>query len=102
MKGGGGMKANKIKEFSTDAGKRVVLQDSLTGTTIRVGEMHLLIIAIDPVIPMGVKSVTLQFPNREEGLQAFNALAATAKNVHKTYVEDVRPHAKARAQVSHL
>ncbi len=74
------------------------IKDALTGKcdTERMEEMHLLIVAIDPTIPTGVKSVTLDFQNREEGLQAFNVLAATARNVHKTYIEDTRLYTKSK------
>ncbi|MCI0525863.1 MAG: hypothetical protein L0Y56_00215 [Nitrospira sp.] len=74
------------------------IKDVLIGgcETELMGEMHLLIVAIDPTLPMGIKSATYNFTNREEGLQAFNVLAATARNVRKTSVEDARLYAKVR------
>jgi len=66
-----------------------------------MGEMHLQIIAIDPVISNYIKSATFSFPNREEGLKAFNALTAIARNVHKTCVDDVRLYSTVRTQIHH-
>jgi hypothetical protein len=96
------MKAKKMRDFSADTNAKVHFRNSQNGIAERMGEMHLLIVAIDPAVPTGIKSVTLDFQDKEEGLQAFNVLAATAKNVHKTYVEDVRQHAKARPQMHQL
>jgi hypothetical protein len=87
------MKIMKIKDSMTNQGKNVDFQDLQLEITERVGQMHLLIVAIDLAMPMGIKSATFHFPNREEGLQTFNILEATAQNALKTCVEDARPMA---------
>ncbi|HLB01609.1 MAG TPA: hypothetical protein VJM77_00565 [Nitrospiria bacterium] len=84
------MKIKKIKDPLTDHCEKVDFKDSQLKITERMGEMHLLIFAIDPATPMGIKSATFDFPNRVEGLQMFNVLAATARNVCKTCVEEAR------------
>jgi hypothetical protein len=96
------MKIKKIKDSLTDQGEKVDFQDPQLEIQEGIEEMQLLIVAIDPAIPMGVKSATFNFPNREEGLQAFNVLVATARNAHKTCVEDDRLYAKVKTQMRHL
>ncbi len=91
-----------VKDGLTDGDEKTDFQDSQQESTEQSGEMHLLIVAIDPAIPMEIKSVTFHFQSRAEGLQAFNVLATTARNVHKTCVEDARLYAKVRPPMHHL
>lgn len=79
-----------VKGTLIDEGEKPDFQDSPYEIAERMGEVHLLIVAIDPAVSTEIKSATFHFPNRKEGLQAFNVLVATARNVHKTCVEDAR------------
>jgi len=90
------MKVMKIKDSLIDEGEKVNFQDIHLEITERTGQMHLLIVAIDLALPMGIKSATFHFSNRAEGLQTFSILEAAAQNVHKTCVEDAGLYAKAR------
>jgi hypothetical protein len=90
------------KDCLADVEEKADSPDSRGEITERSGEVNLLIVAIDPAIPLEIKSVVFNFQNRAEGLQAFNVLAATASNVHKTCVEDPRLYAKVRPQMHHL
>ncbi len=91
-----------MKGGLTDEDEKTNFQDSQQKVTEQSREMHLLIAVIDPAIPMEIKSATFHFQNSVEGLQAFNVLAATARNVHKTCVEDARLYAKVRPPMHHL
>ena len=84
------MKIKEIKDPFPDHCEKVNFEDSQLEIKERMGEMHLLIFAIDPVTPTGIKCATFDFPNRVDGLQMFNVLAATARNVLKTCVEEAR------------
>lgn len=96
------MKRARSKDCLVDEEEKVDFQGSQYEITAQSGEIHLLIVAVDPAIPLEIKSVVFHFQNRAEGLQAFNTLAATARNVHKTCVEDSRLYAKVRAATPHL
>ena len=61
---------------------RRIIDDVLANNskeTKRFGEMHLMIVAIDPKKFDELKSATFHFPNREEGLQVFNDLVTSAR-----------------------
>jgi len=47
----------------------------------RTGEMHLLIVAINPESLMKTKSATFHFSNKEKGLEVFDDLVTTAGSV---------------------
>jgi hypothetical protein len=93
------MNIKKLKDTLTDEGEKADFQDSQQDITEPAKELHLLVIALDPAIPMELKSVTFHFENRDEGLQAFDVLAATARNVYKTCVEDTRQDRTVRRQM---
>jgi len=61
---------------------RSIIDDVLANNskeTKRFGEMHLMIVAIDPKKFDELQSATFRFPNREEGLQVFNDLVTSAR-----------------------
>ncbi|GEM_PF-1876280 len=96
------MKVRTVNDSVVDEDEKIDDQDSQYEITEQMGEIQLLIVAIDPAISMEIKSVTFHFQNREEGLQVFNVLAATAGNTHRTCVENSRLYAKVRTPMHHL
>jgi len=76
LKGDEIMKINKINSSLTDDGRE----------TERIGEMKLLIVAIDPESLMKIKSATFHFPNKEKGLEVFDDLVTTAGSASTTYI----------------
>jgi hypothetical protein len=97
------MKMMAVKDVLADEeDEKTDFQDLQHEITEQGGGIHLLIVAIDSVKTMEIKSVTLHFQNRLEGLWAFNVLAATARNVHKTCVEDAKLCQTLRTQAHHL
>jgi hypothetical protein len=77
------MKIKKIKDPLTYDHEKVDFEDSQLEITERKGGVHLLVVAIDPAIPMWIKSATYNFANRKKGLKVFHhILSATARNAH--------------------
>ena len=63
---------------------RRIIDDVLANNskeTKRFGEMHLMIVAIDPKKFDELKSATFHFSNKEKGLEVFDDLVTTAGSV---------------------
>lgn len=72
----------KVKTLAFNKESELELQGSLEGITDLDRETNILILAIDSGKQVTIEGATFHFPNRTEGLKAFNFITNIARDVY--------------------